>query len=190
MPQNEAYTDKDKKWLLRLARQTIENALKGDELPYPVDVPKVWQAKRGVFVTLTEGGELRGCIGYIEPIKAVWRAVIDNAYAAAFNDPRFWPLSKEELPRVKIEISILSLPKLVDKQGEELLAFLKPGKHGVILERGLYRATFLPQVWEQLPSKEDFLAQLCLKAGMEPTCWKDPSTNVYVYEVDSFEETA
>ncbi len=181
------YTEEEKQWLLRLARSTIEGAFKND-IPYPTDVPEIWKEKRGVFVTLTERGQLRGCIGYIEPIKEVWRAVIDNAQAAAFQDPRFPPLSREELPQIHIEISLLTVPKLIDKHGDELKDFLQPGKHGLVLERGYNRATFLPQVWEQLPSKEEFLSQLCLKAGMEPTCWKDKNTKVYVYEDEAIEE--
>ena len=115
--------------------------------------------------------------------------VKENAVLAAFQDPRFLPVSINDLAHITIEISILTQPRQVSFQNaDELVSILKPGVHGVILSQGYMRATFLPQVWEQLPKTEDFLAHLCLKAGMGKMCWKDPKITVEVYEVAYFSE--
>jgi AmmeMemoRadiSam system protein A len=115
--------------------------------------------------------------------------VAENAINAAFHDPRFPPLEAEELTQVKFEISVLTVPrKLAFNDAEDLERQLQPGVHGVILSRGGRRATFLPQVWDQLPDHESFLGHLCQKGGLEARCWHDPRTTVRVYEAESFEE--
>ncbi|MCD6197944.1 MAG: AmmeMemoRadiSam system protein B [Deltaproteobacteria bacterium] len=185
----ESISAQDKKALLRLARSAIEAKLvDGVKVKRPGPSP-VLKENRGCFVTLHEHGQLRGCIGTIEPVCPLVECVGENAQNAAFRDPRFPRLSAEELSEIDIEVSVLSVPERLDfKDGDDLKRQLLPNVHGVILSRGMHRSTFLPQVWEQLPDKELFLEQLCLKGGMPATAWKDPSTNVEVYQAEVFGE--
>ena len=137
-----------------------------------------------VFVTLTEGGQLRGCIGTIEPRLPLFAAVDYAAVSAAFHDSRFQPLQKSELARVKMEISVLSRLEKVADAGA-----VKPGEHGVVIVRDGHSGLFLPQVWEQIPGKENFLSELCSqKAGLERNCWQDKKTELYIFTVDFFKE--
>lgn len=181
----------DRRFLLHLARQTIAHALEGKSPP-PVDLKAVSEDLRRMgasFVTLTIDGELRGCIGSIEPRRPLVLDVQENALAAAFRDPRFWPLNREEFDRVRIEISVLTVPKpLAFKDGNDLVAKLRPHVDGVIIERGWHRATFLPQVWEKLPDPREFLAHLCIKAGLPSDDYMRPGLKVYTYQVEKFEE--
>ncbi len=176
--------------LLRFARSVIENHLKAaPQYPEDIAISPALKEKRGCFVTLHLNGQLRGCIGTIEPVMPLWTCVQENAVHAAFHDPRFSPVTPEELTDIVIEISVLSPPRtLVFQNADMLLSLLEPGVHGVILSRGHRRATFLPQVWEQLPRPENFLSHLCLKAGMTASCWKDSDITVEVYEVLYFSE--
>ncbi len=145
--------------------------------------------KRGVFVTLHLEGELRGCIGTLEPCETIWRGVQQNAVNSAFHDPRFPTLSVDEFHKIDIEISILSKPeKLVYSDVNDLVSKLKPGIDGVIIGKGMARATFLPQVWEQLPDVESFLTHLCIKAGLSPYEWKKGELDIKVYYVQYFNE--
>ena len=180
----------DKHYLLQLARTVILDHL-GEKTsnPLPARSSPVFMEKRGCFVTLHSSGQLRGCIGIIEPIKTLIAGIKENAIHAGFQDPRFSPVTQKEMENITIEISILTKPvPLVFESADDLKKLLKPGVHGVILSQGYYRSTFLPQVWEQLPGTEDFLGHLCQKAGMEKTCWKDTKTAVEVYEVSAFSE--
>lgn len=145
--------------------------------------------KRGVFVTLHKKGRLRGCIGTIEPVSSIGEAVCENARYAAFKDSRFSPLKPEEFCDIDIEISLLSLPEpLAFSSTEDLTAALVPHRDGVVLKKGTRRATFLPQVWEQLPTAPEFLTQLSLKAGLTGQAWKDDGLEILVYRVQSFGE--
>ena len=115
--------------------------------------------------------------------------VVRNAQSAAFEDPRFPALSADELEEIEIEISLLSVPEALSfNDGEDLKRKLEPNVHGVILSRGMHRSTFLPQVWNQLPGKEQFLEHLCLKGGMSTNAWRDPQTRVEVYKAEVFGE--
>jgi MEMO1 family protein len=185
----ESISIQDKKALLKLARSSIEAKLVDGvkvERPMPSTILK---EDRGCFVTLHKYGQLRGCIGTIEPVCPLADCVEENARNAAFKDPRFPRLNVEELPEIDIEVSVLSVPERLDfKDGNDLKCKLRPNVHGVILSRGMHRSTFLPQVWEQLPDKELFLEQLCLKGGLPSTAWKDTSTNVEVYQAEVFGE--
>ncbi len=144
---------------------------------------------RACFVTLTKGGELRGCIGHIQPIESLANAVVDNARSAALRDPRFPPVRPDEVEQLSIEISVLTLPRpLTFASPEELLSLLQPHRHGVVLEIENRRSTFLPQVWAQLPDKTRFLEQLSLKAGADRSAWRGKDVRVSVYEVESFAE--
>lgn len=184
-------TGEERNILLKLARSAIEaNLIKGSKVKRPEEISSTLKEKRGCFVTLHKNGVLRGCIGIIEPIKPLVSAVEENALNAAFRDPRFPPLKKDELSAIDIEISVLTIPKVLEhKDYEDLKKKLKPYVHGVIVSRGYLGATFLPQVWEQLPDKEVFLEHLCQKGGMEKTAWKNKETVIKVYEAEYFSET-
>lgn len=175
------------KLLTGLARAAI-----GKQLGVAVAAPETpdWlRAPGAVFVTLTQDGQLRGCIGSLE----AWRPLKDdieaNARAAAFNDPRFPPLSVEELARTRVEVSILSKPEAMTFAGEaDAIRQLRPGSDGVVLEWGRHRGTFLPQVWEQLPEPVLFMRHLKQKAGLAPDFWAD-EVRLARYTVEKFKET-
>jgi AmmeMemoRadiSam system protein A len=183
-------SSEDRAALLKLARSTIEaSLLKGKEVERPSHASPVLNELRGCFVTLHKQGRLRGCIGTIEPVYPLVEGIERNAKNAAFRDPRFKPLTAEELKEIDIEVSVLTVPETIDFQdGEDLKVKLQPNIHGVILSRGAQRSTFLPQVWEQLPDKEQFLGRLCLKGGMAAQAWQDPQTKVQVYQAEVFAE--
>ncbi len=175
--------------LLRLAREAIAEKLGKQVEGSREVVDPALQAECGTFVTLNIDGQLRGCIGNLEPAGPIHEAIRRNALNAAFHDPRFPELRAEELARVQIEISILSRPQpLTYGDGADLMAKLRPGIDGVILRMGPSGATFLPQVWEQLPRAEEFLGHLCRKAGLSETAWRDSHLEVATYQVQSFEE--
>lgn len=176
--------------LLRLARNVIGKKLgvlddiRGEGLD-----DRAFRQELGTFVTIKIDDQLRGCIGNIEPEGTVVESVRRNAMSSAFSDYRFSPLTADEFFRIKIDISVLSDPQKLDYlDGEDLVRLLVPGIHGVILSRGSARATFLPQVWGQLPKPEQFLGHLCLKAGLSQSAWRDLHPDIFVYEVLHFEE--
>jgi AmmeMemoRadiSam system protein A len=142
------------------------------------------------FVTLTQGGELRGCIGSLEAWRPLRADVQANALAAAFDDPRFPPLRADELDRTRIEVSVLSAPEPLEfADRADLLARLRPGVDGLILHTRGHRGTFLPQVWEQLPTPELFLAHLVRKAHLPAGYWSD-DVRIDRYTVTAFEENS
>jgi AmmeMemoRadiSam system protein A len=136
-----------------------------------------------VFITLTTGSQdqLRGCIGSLSAYQPLYKDIIANAQSAALRDPRFKPLSREELDKIKIEVSILSEPKpLAYHSTEDLKTKIRPNIDGVVLEYNGYRATYLPQVWEQLPEFDSFFSTLCQKAGLSGDCLKNhPDIKTY-----------
>jgi len=181
--------------LLELARLAIYEELTGEKL---IDRDKYLQMypalaqKQAVFVTLhkIEGNResLRGCIGSILPVRPLIDDVIYNAKAAAFKDPRFPPLSLSEFDEIKIEVSLLSIPQQVTyKDKDELKKIIKPFKHGVILKLSGRQATFLPQVWEQIPDFDLFFVHLCEKAGLPGNCL-DFHPEIRIYEVKEIKE--
>ena len=186
--------------LLAYARQEIAQALHTREgtgqaaQPGPLLEEPVFQEKRAVFVTLSKRQALRGCIGSLLAVESLRESVRRNAINAALHDPRFPPLTLEELGSVHIEISVLGAPQpLTCKESSELLQQLEPGLDGLILEGpGGRRATFLPQVWKQLPEAADFLSALCRKAGLPMDAWKKGGIEGGIayqrYRVQSFEE--
>jgi AmmeMemoRadiSam system protein A len=175
-----------RKILLDLARKTIAAKFSGKNYELGL-IPKEFQARHGVFVTLHKHGELRGCIGYIHPIKPLYDGVKENALNAAFHDPRFPPLGKEELIEVEIELSVLTPPKRLEYKSEaDLLKKLRSEIDGVIIEKNGRQATFLPQVWKQIQDKIEFLQQLCWKAGLSPDAWKTAA--IYTYQAEVFSE--
>jgi AmmeMemoRadiSam system protein A len=158
--------------LLAIARNAI-NQRCGQESCAVTPHPALAQPG-ATFVTLTQRGELRGCIGSLEPYRTLALDVAENAVAAAFRDPRFPPLTKDELARTRIEVSLLDAAQAIDFSDEaDAIARLRPGIDGLILTHGTRRATFLPQVWEALPDPQRFLAQLKLKAGLPADFWDD-----------------
>ncbi len=169
--------------LLKEARRTVERHFAGEEPPAGLEADPRLNLPGAAFVTLTLGGALRGCVGTVEPALTLADAVRYGAYSAAFRDGRFAPLAREELAKVKVEVSVLSPQKPAAPMA------LKPGVHGVVVSKGGRSGLFLPQVWEQLPAREDFLGELCAqKAGLPRDCWKDPAVKLYSFTADAFAE--
>lgn len=184
-------TDQEGHYLLSVARKTIEQRLfnKSEQEKAEAVQSSKFSEQRGTFVTLTSNNNLRGCIGHIVPQETLFEGIQVNAINAAFHDPRFPPLSKREWDRVKIEISVLTDPKpLPYTDANDLLNKLRSGVDGVIIKKDYYQATFLPQVWDQLPDKKEFLTHLCMKAGLAGDAWKKEKLEVSIYQVQAFEE--
>ncbi len=177
--------------MLAIARDSITSQLKGG-VESRLDLaalPPELQAPGASFVTLTLDGNLRGCIGSLEARQPLAADVQEHASDAAFRDFRFSPLDESELPDLHIEVSVLSAPQpLAYSIPEELPALLHPGEDGVILSRGMRRATFLPQVWEQVPDPHSFLDMLCEKMGFDYDLWRREKLDVFTYQVECFGE--
>jgi AmmeMemoRadiSam system protein A len=172
--------------LLRLARASIAARL--GRAHEAADAAPWLKAQGATFVTLNLDQKLRGCIGSLRAHRALGDDVKANAQAAAFNDPRFKPLTAEEYARVTVEVSLLSgLTPMQFTDQASMLAQLKPGEHGVIFEYGHHRCTYLPQVWEQIPQAEMFMATLKQKAGLPPTFW-ELGVKIHTYTVAKFKE--
>lgn len=177
-------TPDEERTLLGLARRALEHYFEtGDYLPSPVKAGRL-KEKRGAFVTLTEGGELRGCIGYPLPLKPLDETVIEMAVAAATQDPRFEPLRARDLGRTRIEISVLGLPREVTDPAE-----VEVGRHGIIISKGFSKGLLLPQVpVEHAWDRETFLRHGCLKAGLRPDEWKK-GAKIEVFTAQVFSES-
>ena len=174
--------------LLSLARSAISGAL-GQSPDGFVPHQEDWLQEKGAcFITLEINGDLRGCIGSLEARRPLFEDIHANAVAAALHDPRFPPLTTDELANVNIEVSLLSPMQKLDVQSEEeTIAKLRPGEDGVVFQYKNRKSTFLPQVWEQLSDAHHFLAHLRVKAGMPPGFWH-PDVLIYTYKVDKFSE--
>jgi AmmeMemoRadiSam system protein A len=172
--------------LLALARASIAQAL---GLPRVAPDTAVWLQEPGAcFVTLTQKGRLRGCIGSLQAHRALGQDVGANAVAAALHDPRFPPLTPEELVRTQVEVSVLSaMQPLTFRTQAQALAQLRPQVDGVVLEYAGQRGTFLPQVWEQLPTPQEFMAQLKRKAGLPADFWAE-DVKLHRYTVEKWTE--
>ncbi len=185
-------SEEEGKALVELAKIAIEEYLKTGRIIDLKEVPyENWKKKGASFVTLErrDNGQLRGCIGSIIPYRPLYQDVISNAIAAATKDPRFISVSLDELPLIRTKVSVLSFPqKLEYKNPEDLLNKIKPFEDGLILKLGEYQGTFLPDVWEQLPEKESFLSNLCMKAGLSPDCWIKYHPEIYVYKTRVFSD--
>ena len=181
----------ERKQLLGLARQALGEAVKTGRRP-AVDAAQFsaeLRRKQGCFVTLTQKGELRGCIGHIFPQEPLWQGILDNAQNAALRDPRFAPVTAGEVAGIQIEISVLSEPVPLEfKSPEDLLNKLQPHRDGVVLQVRGQGSTFLPQVWEQLPDKVEFLEHLSQKAGCPRGAWREAGTRVMIYHAEAFKE--
>lgn len=167
-------TPENQKILLQIARDSISYGLKHSH-PLAVDtksLPPELSEMRATFVTLTLHGKLRGCIGTLTAYQALAQDVAEHAFAAAFRDPRFPLVATEECGDLKIKISILNPSEPLDFESEQdLIAQLRPGIDGVILECSGRRGTFLPSVWDEVSDKKEFLAHLKIKAGLPPDFW-------------------
>lgn len=188
----EQLTEGEKQTLLRLAREAMECAVRGQALP-PLEIQTltpILQENGASFVTLTIDSDLRGCIGALEAYQPLADDVREHAVAAALHDPRFPPVREIELNSIKLEISRLTAPHLLEySSSADLLQKLNPHVDGVILKDSFRRATFLPQVWEQIPDPAEFLGHLCQKMGVRSTLWQDAKLQVYIYQVEEFHET-
>lgn len=182
-------SDSAKQILLEVARQSIQYGLQhANPLPVePGDYPEELQVQGASFVTLSLDEQLRGCIGSLEARRPLIVDVADNAFAAAFRDPRFPPLSEAEFPDLDYHISILTPPEPMQFSDEaDLLAQIQPNIDGLVLEDRGHRGTFLPSVWESLPQPAEFLRHLKLKAGLPTDYWSD-TLKVSRYRVQDVE---
>ncbi len=174
----------DKCCLLTIARVSIRETLAGESLPDFDLSSTALENMCGAFVTIEKDSQLRGCIGTIEANQPLHRTVSEMAIAAAFRDPRFPPLREDEFDRMKIEISVLSPLERITGP-EELVV----GKHGLLIRKGLYSGLLLPQVAVRYAwSKEKFLCQSCLKAGLNEKAWEDSDCELWVFSADIFRE--
>ncbi|NPA74996.1 MAG: TIGR00296 family protein [Euryarchaeota archaeon] len=185
-----AYTDEEGEFAVKAARKTVEAFFEKKDPEF--EFPPKFEEKSGVFTTISTypHHNLRGCIGFPEPYFPLKEALIKSALAAAFDDPRFPPLRREELEHVVFEVSLLTPPEeIVVNKRKDLLKEIVIGKHGLIADRGLYRGLLLPQVpveWHW--NVKQFLEQTCMKAGLPPNCWKDKRTRFYRFTAEIFEE--
>jgi AmmeMemoRadiSam system protein A len=177
--------------LLHLARAALAATAEQRSAPpaSAADLTPALQAPGASFVTLTENGQLRGCIGGLQAERALYADVQQHAMQAARHDPRFLPVTPAEVPSIAIEISVLTDPQpLTYIDADDLVRQLHPHVDGVVLSQGRRRATFLPQVWERAPEPERFLDLLCDKLGLRPSAWRRTHLRVDTYQVHSFAE--
>ena len=176
--------------LIDIARNSISDAFSNAST---IDSEKLtlehseFSKHTATFVTLTLNGQLRGCVGSITPYRSLLDDLASNARSAAFKDPRFMPLSREEFDEIEIEVSLLTEPQRFEYGSVDELKARVTHDDGVILKDGPYQATFLPQVWEQLPSFELFFSHLCEKAGLNAGCLTS-HPEIYLYQVQKYKE--
>jgi len=183
-----AFDQGERSTLLELAERSICHGLeKASSVPVdPADYPEKFRQQRACFVTLNRLGVLRGCIGHLKAIQPLVSDVAENAYSAAFRDPRFNPLDSSELAGLELHISVLTPAKSMKFASQsDLLEKLRPGVDGLILRLGQQQGTFLPSVWDSLPDSHSFLAHLKLKAGLPRDYWSD-DIEVFRYQTESF----
>lgn len=177
-------TDEQKRFILNLARKSIENIFTKTELPEIPKDEKLYNSKSGVFVTLAKNGELRGCIGFITADTPLNETIVESAELAATRDPRFHAVEKNELNNISIEVSILSEPFDLNSYDE-----IEIGKHGLILREGMYRGVLLPQVpIEHNMNRDQFLSAICNKAGLPRDTWKQRDIKLKAFTATVFSE--
>ncbi len=193
MPSSESPTElapEQRATLIEVARRSIEHGLASGRplVVTPSEYHRDLKVVRASFVTLQMRGQLRGCIGHLEAVQPLVVDVAENAFAAAFRDPRFNPLTEVEWPNIDLHLSILTPPERLPVHDEaDLIAQMRPGEDGLILQDGPNRGTFLPSVWDSLPEPIDFLMHLKSKAGLAANHWSD-SMEVFRYRTESFGE--
>jgi hypothetical protein len=177
-------SDEHKKTLLKIARESIERAVYGKPpLEYKID-DEVLNKRYGAFVTLHINGNLRGCIGNIVSETPLWKTVRNMAVESALRDPRFYPLTPQELDRIDIEISVLSPFKKIENPEE-----IEVGKHGLFIRKGFYQGLLLPQVATEYGwDRTQFLEQTCYKAGLNKNCYRESGTEIYIFSAVVFGE--
>jgi len=175
-------------YLLSLAERAVDEYVREGRIFIPEHLNYDIAKRKGAsFVTLEKSGNLRGCIGSIVPYRELYIDIIENAIAAATKDPRFTPVTEDELKDIDVKLSVLSSPKKINYSDYlDLLEKIEPFKDGLIIKHGPYQATFLPDVWEQIPDKELFLSHLSYKAGFNPDFWKSGLLEVYRYRTKTF----
>jgi len=178
-------TNEEKRTLLKIARSAIACALESKTLPTLNSQSEALNHRSGIFVTLRIGEDLRGCIGYIEPLFPLAHATQEIAVKAAMEDPRFMPLTQSEFDKITIEISVLSpLEELIDTETIEI------GKHGLVIDAGYRRGLLLPQVATEYDwDRRQFLKQISLKAGLPPDAWKRKEVKLFTFTVEKFDES-
>ncbi len=188
--QQDKISSEEGELLLKIARENIETYLKGEKYTPPSHLPTIFLEKLGVFVTLSINSNLRGCIGYPEPYMKLIEGLLDVSIAAAVEDPRFNPISLSEFQKVKLEVSVLTKPKLVEIESyEDYFEVLEVGRDGLIIENGYHRGLLLPQVpVEQKWDIKTYLENLCYKAGLSVDKWKEDYTKIYSFQAQIFEE--
>ncbi|HOI57430.1 MAG: TIGR00296 family protein [Methanoculleus sp.] len=186
----EMLTPEESRTAVRLARNAIEKAVGGERMVLPA-LPPIFGEKRGVFVTIKRGGNLRGCIGLPYPIKPLGEAIVEAAVSAALEDPRFPPVSRSELADLDLEVTVLTVPRPLECPPQERPACVEVGKHGLIVSGLGTGGLLLPQVPTEYGwTSREFLDQTCVKAGLRPGCWRRNDVAVQTFEGQIFEEKA
>ncbi len=184
-------TTEDGKYLVDLARKAIVTYIVDKKvLDVPEDVNPELKEKMGVFVTLNLGGQLRGCIGYPEPVMPLINALIDASISAAIRDPRFNPLTSEELDKIRVEVSVLTKPEIIEVDTpKDYTEKVNIGQDGLIVEMGPYRGLLLPQVATEWKWNEsEFLSNTCMKAGLDQDCWLSEDVKIFKFASQIFNE--
>ena len=182
-------SDEAGQYLVNIAKKTILHYLEtGEKLELPDDYPEELDEKLGVFVTLNENNDLRGCIGYAEPIEPAIVATIEVAIAAAFNDPRFPKVTEDEFEKLDFEVTVLTKPEIIYvAHPDQYMDEIEIGRDGLIVQKGYSRGLLLPQVAvENALDEENFLEHTCMKAGISADSWMDESCDVYKFQGQIF----
>ena len=191
MSQLYSLNTKEKNLCLKIARDSIRYFLENETIMHldREKIPDRLLEEKACFVTILREGKLGGCIGHLESIQPLYKDIIQNAVSAAVDDTRFSPLTKKDFGGIKLEVSVLTGPVEIEFSNPvEMLKKIEAGKDGVIIKKGHYGATFLPSVWNQIKKKEEFISQLCLKAGLDPDDWTKKGMKVYKYNAIKAEE--
>jgi len=183
-------TKEDGKDLIFLAKESISTYFNDKEVSVTDDIKKKFSEESGAFVTLTIDEELRGCIGFTEAMFPLWETIVKTAQSAAFSDPRFKPLTDEEFKKIKIEVSVLTKPELIEVNDvSDYEKEIEIGKHGLIVEKGMYKGLLLPQVFtEYNVNWEKALEMTCQKAGLSADAWKDSDCKIFRFSALIFNE--
>ncbi|MBN2280510.1 MAG: AmmeMemoRadiSam system protein B [Candidatus Marinimicrobia bacterium] len=172
----------EQKLMLELAEESVKAFVNGKKPKMPENLPAITLEKRGAFVTLHKKGQLRGCIGYILPLKPLAETIIEMAEAASLRDPRFNPVKPSELEDIDVEVSVLTVPYVIDDVSE-----IEVGKHGIIIRKGYYQGLLLPQVATEYGwDRTTFLEHTCNKAGLHPDAWKEKGTEIKIFSAQVF----